>query len=140
MKDQIPLFGDRRKGPVHLCHAPGCNKEVPPAMFACKPHWFALPKKVRDAIWREYRTGQEIDKQPSLRYMAVQRLACAHLMFKPHDEKAVLDTLPYIAEAMTFQRKAIAEGLGDPLEGLIPDHWPSPKTVVKARPRLRSIK
>ncbi len=103
----------------HTCHAPGCKKLVPPQMYACKPHWYALPKKIRDAIWREYRPGQEDDKKPSLRYLAVQRLACAHLAFKPNDEKAVLATFPYIQEALQYRKKAIEAELGDPLEGLI---------------------
>jgi hypothetical protein len=72
----------------HTCHAPGCKRLVPAKMFACKTHWYALPQKVRDAIWREYRDGQEITKTPSFRYLAVQRIACAYLLFKPHSEAA----------------------------------------------------
>jgi hypothetical protein len=53
----------------HTCHWPGCRKEVPPAMWGCKPHWFALPKPLRDRIWATYRPGQEIDKRPSESYM-----------------------------------------------------------------------
>jgi hypothetical protein len=43
----------------HVCHWPGCGKQVPPAMWGCKPHWFALPKALRDRIWATYRVGQE---------------------------------------------------------------------------------
>ena len=103
----------------HTCHAPGCNRQVPPRMFACRAHWFALPKKTQDAIWREYRNGQEIDKKPSLRYLAVQRLACAQLVFKPDNEKAALAALAYGAEAFGFAKQAIDAGFGDPLEGLV---------------------
>lgn len=53
----------------HTCHWPGCNKEVPPAMWGCKPHWFALPKYLRDKIWATYRKGQEVDKIPSAEYI-----------------------------------------------------------------------
>jgi hypothetical protein len=60
---------------THHCHAHGCNRSVPPRMFACREHWFALSKEMQDAIWREYRSGQEVDKRPSLRYLAVQQLA-----------------------------------------------------------------
>lgn len=127
----------------HTCHAPGCNRIVDPKMFACKPHWFSLSQKMRDAIWREYRPGQENDKKPSLRYLAVQRLACAHLVFKPHDEKAVLAALPYIQDALGFQRKAIDAGLGDPLEDLIPAEAPEllgrTPTVKKARGRAKRL-
>lgn len=94
-------------------------------MFACKPHWFALPQKIRNAIWREYRPGQELDKNPSLRYLAVQQLACAYSVFKPHDEKAVVDALSYLANAVSCAKKAVAAGLGDPIEGIVPKDWPA---------------
>lgn len=103
----------------HTCHSPDCNRTVPPRMLFCRAHWYALPKKIQDAIWREYRPGQEIDKKLSLRYLAVQRLACAHSVFKPNNEKAALAMVPYFAEAAHYRKAAIAEGLGDPLEGLV---------------------
>lgn len=53
----------------HVCHWPGCGKEVPPAMWGCKGHWFALPKHLRDRIWATYRRGQEITKTPSPEYL-----------------------------------------------------------------------
>lgn len=106
---------------THRCHAHGCDKPVPPRMFACKPHWFALRKPVRDAIWREYRSGQERDKQPSLRYLAVQQLAVCELAFRPNDEDAAMVATFYMDKAAHFQRMAVAAGLGDPLEGLLPE-------------------
>ena len=54
----------------HGCHWPGCDKQVPPAMWGCKPHWFKLPKRLRDRIWLEYRIGQEMDWTPSPDYLA----------------------------------------------------------------------
>lgn len=55
---------------IHTCHWTGCTREVPPAMWGCKQHWFKLPKALRDQIWKEYRPGQEVDKRPSARYVA----------------------------------------------------------------------
>lgn len=43
----------------HTCHWPGCNKQVPPAMWGCKEHWYKLPKRLRDKIWETYTIGQE---------------------------------------------------------------------------------
>lgn len=43
----------------HTCHWPGCEAQVPPAMWGCKPHWFKLPKSIRDRIWAAYVPGQE---------------------------------------------------------------------------------
>lgn len=55
----------------HHCHWSGCPIEVPPKMWGCPKHWFALPKHFRDRIWRAYRPGQEIDKKPSDEYITV---------------------------------------------------------------------
>ncbi|MDP1555781.1 MAG: hypothetical protein Q8L84_09990 [Hyphomonas sp.] len=55
--------------PAHHCHWPGCRKEVPPKLWGCKPHWFALPKSLRDRIWATYVPGQEITKTPSRAYL-----------------------------------------------------------------------
>jgi len=54
----------------HTCHWPGCTRAVPPKLWGCKPHWYALPKPLRDRIWATYRPGQEIDKRPSGDYLA----------------------------------------------------------------------
>lgn len=53
----------------HHCHWPGCDKQVPPAMWGCKAHWFRLPKTLRDRIWATYRPGQEVDMNPSREYL-----------------------------------------------------------------------
>ncbi len=50
---------------THTCHAPHCDKPVPPKILACRSHWFMLPKPLRDAIWAAYLPGQEIRKSPS---------------------------------------------------------------------------
>lgn len=60
---------------VHTCHWPGCNQRVPPRMWGCKPHWFQLPKPIRDRIWGTYREGQEITKDPSRAYMEAAKAA-----------------------------------------------------------------
>lgn len=58
----------------HKCHWPDCDQNVPPAMWGCKRHWFALPLEIRNGIWRTYGPGQEIDLRPSNSYMtATQR-------------------------------------------------------------------
>jgi hypothetical protein len=62
--------GQTRK---HSCHWPGCEAQVPPAMWGCREHWFRLPKHLRDEIWRAYRPGQEKDMRPSEAYLAAAR-------------------------------------------------------------------
>ncbi len=58
---------------VHHCHWPGCGKQVPPAVWGCKPHWYALPKELRDRIWRAFRPGQEKTMTPSREYVLAAR-------------------------------------------------------------------
>ena len=89
-------------------------------MFMCRAHWFSLRKTTRDAIWREYRPGQENDKNPSLRYLAVQRFAVGEAAFKPHDEQAARVAAQYMREAERFRNLAVVAGDGDPFEGLVP--------------------
>lgn len=39
---------------THTCPAPGCAREVSDDLLACREHWYALPKPMRDALWRAY--------------------------------------------------------------------------------------
>jgi hypothetical protein len=57
----------------HTCHWPGCTRQVPPAMWGCKAHWYALPKDLRDQIWDTYRPGQERTLTPSRAYVEAAR-------------------------------------------------------------------
>lgn len=65
----------RRSGQTrnHECHWPGCNAQVPPAMWGCKTHWFMLPKRLRDKIWAAYKIGQEVTMSPSREYVEAAR-------------------------------------------------------------------
>lgn len=53
----------------HLCHWHGCTRQVPPALWGCKQHWFRLPKPLRDKIWATYVPGQEARMDPSEAYL-----------------------------------------------------------------------
>ena len=65
--------------PRHACHATGCDVVVPPRLFMCKKHWFALPKPMRDAVWAAYRPGQEVTRDPSREYLEASRAAIEYL-------------------------------------------------------------
>lgn len=56
----------------HTCHWPGCQAQVPPAMWGCKPHWYKLPDDLRRRIWNAYKIGQE-NTGASPDYIAVAR-------------------------------------------------------------------
>ena len=77
---------------THHCHAIGCNKPVPPKMLMCKRHWAMVPPPLRQEVWRHYRPGQEVDKNPSPEYLAAAKAAIAAVC------KAESDTLPKTAK------------------------------------------
>ena len=49
----------RKEKIMHHCHWVGCKTPVPPGLWGCRKHWFALPQQFREAIWRTYNKGQE---------------------------------------------------------------------------------
>lgn len=104
---------------AHICHAHDCKTPVAPRLLMCRKHWFSLTQKTRDAIWREYRRGQEEDKRPSLRYLAVQAFAVAETAFRPFDETAALAAAGYLSRATAIAAQCVDRGLGNPLEGLV---------------------
>jgi hypothetical protein len=63
----------QRQNRNHTCHWPGCEKQVPPAMWGCEPHWFKLRKRLRDRIWATYEIGQEVSMTPSDGYLDAAR-------------------------------------------------------------------
>lgn len=83
--DYVRAQGQNRD---HHCHWTGCTKQVPPAMWGCKAHWFKLPPDLRRRIWRCYAPGQEITGRPSAEYVAVAREAQAWIASQPKEHAA----------------------------------------------------
>lgn len=71
MKDKVNYVRRQSQNRRHECHWPTCVRQVPPAMWGCREHWFKLPKALRDRIWEVYQPGQEINLTPSDEYMKV---------------------------------------------------------------------
>lgn len=63
----------------HTCHAISCTVRVPPRMFMCRKHWFALPRAYQNDIWATYRPGQEVTKTPSAEYLAAAGAAIRYI-------------------------------------------------------------
>src|SRR5262249_32918096 len=68
--DYVKRAGQARN---HHCHWPGCEKQVPPAMWGCRKHWYALPARLRSKIWARFRPGQEKPRTPSREYLDAAR-------------------------------------------------------------------
>jgi hypothetical protein len=92
----------------HECHAAGCSKEIPPRLLMCFRHWRMVPRKLQITIWNEYRSGQEVDKRPSLMYLVAQRAAVA-LVAQAEGRYAAAKRAK--EDAVTFWELAKAQGL-----------------------------
>lgn len=54
---------------MHKCHNPECNKSCHPSKLMCLSCWRKVPKHLQNEVYRLYRKGQEIDKQPSIEWV-----------------------------------------------------------------------
>lgn len=56
MPDPDAYIGHDPRG-QHECPAPGCRLMVGNEFAFCRHHWYAVPKPLRDAVWKSYREG-----------------------------------------------------------------------------------
>jgi len=42
---------------THQCPRPECSRSVPDDMFACRGDWYALPARLREAVWQGWTSG-----------------------------------------------------------------------------------
>lgn len=53
----------------HKCAAFNCQEIVPDRMLMCRRHWYMVPTRIRNDVWRHYKPGQESGKtEASLAY------------------------------------------------------------------------
>lgn len=71
MTDKARYVRSQKQTRNHTCHWPGCDEQVPPALWGCRTHWYALPKRLRNLVWYHYTPGQEVTMTPSRAYLRV---------------------------------------------------------------------
>lgn len=45
---------------THKCPHRQCTLQVSAARLACRPHWYMLPKDLREAVWNAYNSGDRL--------------------------------------------------------------------------------
>src|ERR1700691_4754346 len=45
--------------PAGLCAVPGCGDQIDPTRLMCRRDWYQVPKRLRDKVWRTWRSGRE---------------------------------------------------------------------------------
>lgn len=121
---------------AHTCHWPGCNKEVPPAMWGCKPHWFSLPKHLRDRIWGTYRRGQEISKTPSREYLIAAQDVQRWILEQVRRERSIAAKARAMKDEYSLRTILYDVKCGDLAAHFLSDDWISPERREKHTPGL----
>lgn len=76
---------------THFCHWPGCENQVPPEHWGCKKHWFELPKRIRDKLWRTYRAEQGAGETPGNEYLEEYLEAASEALSWINGDRAPLE-------------------------------------------------
>jgi hypothetical protein len=58
---------------IHECPAPTCTRRVASTQLACRSHWYALPKELRDRVWDAH-TGRSDEDHSAVIMEAVDWL------------------------------------------------------------------
>ena len=68
-RDVAALPGGRGRGPggqptglpllTGRCAVPGCVDQIDPTRLMCRRDWYQVPKRLRDQVWRTWRSGQD---------------------------------------------------------------------------------
>ena len=88
-RDASALLGGRGRGPggqptglplpIGLCPVPGCGDQIDQTRLMCRRDWYQVPKRLRDQVWRTWRSGQEASslehQQAVLQAITAARLA-----------------------------------------------------------------
>jgi len=65
--------------PLGQCAVPGCGDQIDRTRLMCRRDWYQVPKRLRDQVWRAWRSGQEASslehQKAVLRAIAAARLA-----------------------------------------------------------------
>lgn len=85
---EVELAKAKGRAAMHTCHARGCRTRVPPKLLMCARHWRQVPRPLQRAVWSTYRPGQEIDKRPTVEYLAAADAAIEAVFAKEQERAA----------------------------------------------------
>lgn len=67
---------------THKCPKDGCGIDMPTQLLACRPHWYSIPRPVRDEInyaWKLFQKASRDDlgvlRLAQKRYVAARKAA-----------------------------------------------------------------
>ena len=70
------------------CRIESCDRKHADDQVCCRPHWFALPKPMRDEIWRLYLTDPSSDSHRTAVFDALEYLNAKQALVAASARKA----------------------------------------------------
>jgi hypothetical protein len=71
---------------TNKCPHPSCARQKPREVYACRPHWQSLPKKIRNLIWDGYRSSPSLwlkaDKMATEFWVSRENVTCPYCQGK----------------------------------------------------------
>lgn len=65
--------------PAGRCPVPGCAEQIDRTRLMCRHDWYRVPKRLRDRVWRTWRSGREVGgrqhQEAVLKAIAAARIA-----------------------------------------------------------------
>lgn len=95
----------------HHCHARGCKKKCPPKALMCAMHWAMVAPVLQADVWRTYRPGQEIKKNPSNEWMQAADAAIDYVAKMERKGETKVDSKASIVKALERARDEIVSAL-----------------------------
>ncbi len=58
------------------CPVPGCGEEIDQTRLMCRRDWYLVPRKLRDLVWRTWRSGQRAGSREHQQAVLAAIAAC----------------------------------------------------------------
>lgn len=68
--------------PGGLCPVPGCDERIDRERLMCRRDWYRVPKRLRDQVWRTWRSGREAHSREHQKAV-LKAIAAAHVARVP---------------------------------------------------------
>lgn len=91
----------------HHCHVEGCNNTCIPKYLMCRRHWYKVPKRIQNLVYKYYRVGQCNDMDVSVEWFIAARLAINHVAYA----EKVIDLKMYRKRIRHLCKRCLEEGI-----------------------------
>jgi hypothetical protein len=68
--------------PAGFCPVPGCRVQIDQTRLMCRRDWYRVPKRLRDQVWRTWRSGKGVNSREQ-QQAVLRAIAAAHIARLP---------------------------------------------------------